>query len=75
VFRGYANYHGVPTNYGAVNTFRGQLIKSWYRSLRRRTQKRRLDWPKMNRLIRRWLPSARICHPWPQQRLDAKHSR
>ena len=75
VFRGYANYHGVPTNYGAVNTFRGQLIKSWYRSLRRRSQKRRLDWPKMNRLIRRWLPSARICHPWPQQRFDAKHSR
>ena len=25
VFRGYANYHGVPTNSRAVNTFRGQL--------------------------------------------------
>lgn len=39
VFRGYANYHAVPTNSRAVNTFRGQLIQSWYRSLKRRSQK------------------------------------
>jgi len=75
VFRGYANYHGVPTNSQAVNTFRGQLIKSWYRSLRRRSQKRRIDWLKMTRLARRWIPANHICHPWPHARFDAKHSR
>ena len=75
VFRGYANYHGVPTNSKAVNTFRGQLIKSWYRSLRRRSQKRRIDWLKMTHLARRWIPANHICHPWPQARFDAKHSR
>ena len=75
VFRGYANYHGVPTNSRAVNTFRGQLIKSWYRSLRRRSQKRRIDWLKLTRLARRWIPANHICHPWPQARFDAKHSR
>jgi len=75
VFRGYANYHGVPTNSRAVNVFRGQLIKSWFRSLRRRSQKRRLDWPKMSRLVKRWIPANRICHPWPHARFDAKYSR
>jgi hypothetical protein len=74
-FCGYANYHGVPTNSRAVNTYRGQLIKSWYRSLRWRSQKRRIDWRKMTRLLRRWIPANHICHAWPHARFDAKHSR
>lgn len=72
VFRGYLNYHAVPTNYRAVNTFRGQLIKGWFRSLRRRSHKRRLDWAKMKRLASRWIPPSRIIHPWPHVRFDAR---
>ena len=45
--------------------FRGQLIKSWYCSLRRRSQKRRIDWRKITRLGRRWIPANHICHLGP----------
>jgi len=30
--------------------------------LRRRSQKRRIDWRKMTRLVRRWIPANHICH-------------
>jgi RNA-directed DNA polymerase len=26
----------------------------------------------MNRIISRWLPTARIAHPWPYQRFKVK---
>jgi hypothetical protein len=29
----------------------------------------------MSRLIRRWLPPARILHPYPNQRLTVPHPR
>lgn len=41
----------------------------WYRSLWRRSQKARLTCERMRRLIDRWLPPARICHPYPLRRL------
>ncbi len=75
VFRGFAQYYAVPTNYRAVNNFRGELARCWYRSLRRRSEKRRITWQKMNRLAQRWIPASRTCHPWPNERFDAKHSR
>jgi group II intron reverse transcriptase/maturase len=75
VFRGFSQYHAVPTNGRAVNSFRGELARSWYRSLRRRSEKRRINWKKMDRLVKHWIPATRICHPWPNERFDAKHSR
>jgi hypothetical protein len=26
----------------------------------------------MNRLTERWLPPARVCHPWPEERLRVR---
>jgi group II intron reverse transcriptase/maturase len=75
VFRGFSQYYAVPTNGRAVNSFRGELARSWYRSLRRRSEKRRINWKKMDRLVKHWIPATRICHPWPNERFDAKHSR
>lgn len=72
VVQGYANYHAVPTNIDAVDEFRTQVIRHWYRALRRRSQRTRVTWSRMNRLARRWVPSVRIQHPWPEQRFDAK---
>lgn len=69
VLRGHQNYYGVPMNRAALVAFREAVIRLWYRSLRRRGQKHRLTWPRMNRLTREWIPAVRICHPYPWARL------
>jgi RNA-directed DNA polymerase len=53
----------------AVDAFRTGVAKNWYRSLRRRGQRRPITWDRMRRLVARWLPTAHIVHPWPSQRL------
>jgi RNA-directed DNA polymerase len=69
VVRGHVRYYGVPMNARAVGLFRHQVGWLWYRSLRRRSQKTRVTWERMRRLIDRWLPPARVCHPYPLRRL------
>ena len=73
VIAGHQAYYGVPGNYQAVNAFRSQVTRHWHHALRRRSQKTRLTWPRMNRLVTRWLPPARITHPFPEQRFAASH--
>jgi hypothetical protein len=72
VVRGHLAYYAVPDNIDAVEAFRTQVARHWYRALRRRSQRNRLDWKRMNRLVVRWLPRARIMHPWPDDRFDAR---
>ena len=69
VVRGHVRYYGVPMNSPAIALFRYRVGWLWYRSLRRRSQKSRLTWERMRRLIDRWLPPARVCHPYPLRRL------
>ena len=71
VVRGYFGYHAIPGNWDALGTFRTQVARTWYRTLRRRSQKRRLTWSRMAAITDRWLPPARILHPYPEQRLAA----
>jgi len=35
----------------------------------RRSQAKHLSWKRMYRIVDHWLPSIRICHPYPNQRL------
>lgn len=72
VVRGHIAYYAVPSSIDAVTAFRTQATRHWYRALRRRSQRHRLDWERMNRLSIRWLPPARIAHPWPDARFDAR---
>ena len=72
VVQGHLNYYAVPGNIEAVKNYRDQVTRHWYRALRRRSQRDRLDWQKMHRLAQRWLPPAKILHPWPNQRFDAR---
>jgi len=72
VVRGHCAYYAVPDNGDAVRAFRDQAAKHWYRALRRRSQRTRLDWKRMNRLVARWLPRVRVLHPWPDDRFDAR---
>jgi group II intron reverse transcriptase/maturase len=70
VMQGHFNYYGVPGNRKALDTFRKQIQQSWLQALRRRSQKARsLTWERMKKLIGTWLPTARVVHPYPNQRL------
>ena len=69
VVRGHVRYYGVPMNGRALFTFRTQVGRLWHHALARRSQTGHVPWERMLRLIERWLPPARICHPYPLQRL------
>ncbi len=69
VVAGYVRYYGVPTNSGALSVFRKEICRMWHKVLRRRSHKSRMTWDRMKRLIVRWIPKARICHPYPNLRL------
>jgi len=72
VVRGHCRYYAVPGNYKAVDAFREEAVKHWYRALRRRSQRTSLTWERMGRLEARWIPQAKIMHPWPNVRFDAR---
>ena len=72
VVRGYFAYHAVPTNIRAIDSFRKLVTRHWFHSLRRRSQRTRMNWARMDRLSERWLPRARVLHPWPVQRFEVR---
>jgi RNA-directed DNA polymerase len=72
VVRGHLAYYAVPGNRDAVAAFRSRVTRDWYEALRRRSQRSRLDWTRMNRIATRWLPPAKIMHPYPEKRFDAR---
>jgi group II intron reverse transcriptase/maturase len=65
VVGGHLRYFGVPSNRYALAHFRFSVGKLWHQVLVRRSQRGRVPWERMKRLISRWLPPARICHPYP----------
>jgi RNA-directed DNA polymerase len=72
VVRGYFAYHAVPTNVNRMSSFRTQVGRIWLHALRRRGQRDRTNWARMKTLETRWLPRARVLHPWPEQRFAAR---
>jgi group II intron reverse transcriptase/maturase len=70
--RGHLAYYAVPGNSRAISAFHRQLGRLWRRALRRRSQRHRLSWRRMERLVARWLPPARIRHSYPEVRFDAR---
>jgi group II intron reverse transcriptase/maturase len=72
VVRGHFAYYAVPGNIRAVNAFRIQVTRHWFKALRRRSQRHRLNWERMDRLATHWLPPARILHPYPEARFAAR---
>jgi hypothetical protein len=72
VLRGHLAYYAVPGNSRAVQAFRYQVTRRWLKALRRRSQRHRLNWERMDSLARRWLPPAQILHPYPEARFDAR---
>jgi hypothetical protein len=66
---GHNRYFGVPSNQRSLSSFRFQVVRDWYWTLRRRSQTRRLTWEQMVPLAHRWLPPPRLHHPYPLRRL------
>lgn len=69
VVRGIDRYYGVPGNEAALNRYRFEIGWRWWRSLRRRGNKGKISWAKMQPLINMWFPEAQIYHPYPLQRM------
>ena len=69
VLTGHYRYYGVPMNARALWLFRDRLGWLWRRSLSRRSQRGRMPWQRMARLIDRYLPNPRIYHDYPLRRL------
>jgi group II intron reverse transcriptase/maturase len=69
VLTGHYRYYGVPRNYPALSVFRDRVRRLWHRVLNRRSQKGRVSETTMSRIAACWLPSPRICQPYPEARL------
>ena len=72
VVRGHLAYYAVPGNADAVAVFRAEVTWLWFGVLRRRSQRTRVNWERMGRYARRWLPRARVMHPFPEARFAAR---
>ncbi|WP_444959439.1 group II intron reverse transcriptase/maturase [Microbulbifer sp. VVAC002] len=69
VMQGHYNYFAVPRNHQALNLFRREICRAWLQALRRRGQKKPIIWARLQRLLKRFIPSVRVLHPYPNQRL------
>jgi RNA-directed DNA polymerase len=69
VLRGHFQYFGVPWNTYSISAFRLAVIRLWWQVISRRSQNGKITWQRMSRLAKNWLPTARIQHPYPEQRL------
>jgi group II intron reverse transcriptase/maturase len=68
VVSGHTRYYGVPMNGPGIGVFHKEVCRIWSMVLRRRSHKHRITWQRMRRLIAKWLPPARVCHPYPLHR-------
>lgn len=76
VFRGWCQYYAVPGNCPRLQQFRDAIQVMWLRVLRRRSQRgRRLTWARFSKLSKRWLPTPKIIHPYPNVRFASQHPR
>jgi RNA-directed DNA polymerase len=75
VVRGIFAYHAVPTNFRALRAVHYYVKVLWLRTLRRRSQKDKIAWERIQRLADDFLPKPRILHPWPTVRFAVIHPR
>lgn len=69
VLTGHFNYYGVHYNWVKIKIFRYELVRLWFKSLRRRSQRSTINWDKMMLISKRYLPIPKLTHVYPTQRL------
>jgi group II intron reverse transcriptase/maturase len=72
VLQGHMAHYAVPGNADAIKEFRTQITRHWFKALRRRSQRTRVNWARMNTIATRWLPPVRTKHPFPEARFAAR---
>jgi RNA-directed DNA polymerase len=75
VVRGWFAYFAVPGSMRWLAAFRHWVVQIWLAVLRRRSQKHRMTWGRIAGIADRFLPRARILHPWPEARFAVTHPR
>ena len=75
VFQGWCNYFAVPGSFRWLGQFRCRLRRLWMRALRRRSQRDRFAWKRLERMTEILWPRTSIRHPWPSQRFAVNHPR
>lgn len=69
VLLGHYRYYGVPRHGSLLTVFRDTILRYGCQMLRRRSQRHRMIWPRMDALAEQWLPKPHIWHPYPAPRL------
>ena len=75
VCEGWLNYFAVPGSSRFISAFRRRLQRRWMWALRRRFQRARFSWKRLERMTEILWPRASIRHPWPDQRFTVNHPR
>lgn len=75
MLRGYFNYYAVPGNGPQLSLFYYEIVKRWFKIMRRRSQRYNVIWETFGPWVRAHLPKVRIVHPYLEMRFRAKYSR
>ena len=74
VVQGYFNYHAVPGNLYRLAGMRSEIGRAWRHALMRRSQRHRMPWDRFGRIVKRFVPTVRNMHPYPEERFYASHT-
>jgi RNA-directed DNA polymerase len=69
VLLGHYRDYAVPRNGSLLSVFRETIMRYWCQTLRRRSQRHRMTWPRRYALAAQGLPKPHILHPYPAPRL------
>ena len=73
--KGWLNYFAVPSSYRYLQQFVLRLKRDWMTNVRRRSQRDRHPWKRLEALCARHWPKVRVLHPWPHTRFAVTHQR
>jgi RNA-directed DNA polymerase len=74
VVRGYFQYHAIPGNWARLQAYRNDVLRMWFQTLRRRSQRSGLRWDRFREGLGSLLPPVQIMPPYPAVRFDAKYA-
>jgi group II intron reverse transcriptase/maturase len=68
--QGYFNYFAIHDNLNSLYTLRHQIIKEFYKVLRRRSEKAKstVNWVWMNTVVTPFILKPHVKHPYPSER-------
>lgn len=72
ILQGHYNYFAVPDNLTALDRFKTAITRMWFKLLRRRSQKSRVNWQRFTKVCRLFLPNPKILHPYPVYRFGVR---